>query len=54
MMKSLLNDIYFQFIQMNQHIGENHVSVLLPVHHLLVQIRQIINSDTMKTNTTII
>ncbi|CAF0881225.1 unnamed protein product [Adineta steineri] len=31
----------------NQHIGENHVSVLLPVHHLLVQIRQLINSDTI-------
>ncbi|CAF2766041.1 unnamed protein product [Rotaria sp. Silwood2] len=38
----------------NQHIGENHVSVLLPVHHLLVQIRQLINSDTIRTNTTII
>ncbi|CAF3473695.1 unnamed protein product [Rotaria socialis] len=38
----------------NQHIGENHVSVLLPVHHLLVQIRQLINSDTMRTTTTII
>jgi len=30
----------------NQHIGENHVSVLLPVHHLLVQIRQLLQSDT--------
>ncbi|CAF3987134.1 unnamed protein product, partial [Adineta steineri] len=29
----------------NQHIGENHVSVLLPIHHLLVQIRQLIESD---------
>ncbi|CAF0917087.1 unnamed protein product [Rotaria sordida] len=38
----------------NQHIGENHVSVLLPVHHLLVQIRQLINSDSIRTNTTII
>jgi hypothetical protein len=26
-------------------IGENHVSVLLPVHHLLVQIRQLLQSD---------
>ncbi|CAF4501090.1 unnamed protein product, partial [Rotaria sp. Silwood2] len=34
----------------NQHIGENHVSVLLPVHHLLVQIRQLLQSD----NTTLI
>ncbi|CAF1071922.1 unnamed protein product, partial [Adineta ricciae] len=30
----------------NQHIGENHVSVLLPVHHLLVRIRQLLQSDS--------
>ncbi|CAF1246640.1 unnamed protein product [Rotaria magnacalcarata] len=31
----------------NQHIGENHVSILLPVHHLLVQIRQLLPSDNI-------
>ncbi|UJR10757.1 hypothetical protein I4U23_014945 [Adineta vaga] len=40
----------YQFYELNcepinQHIGENHVSVLLPIHHLLVRIRQLLQSD---------
>ncbi|CAF1594822.1 unnamed protein product, partial [Didymodactylos carnosus] len=37
--------------QINQHIGENHVSVLLPIHHSLLQIRQLLKSIQLPSST---
>ncbi|CAF0834928.1 unnamed protein product [Didymodactylos carnosus] len=37
--------------QINQHIGENHVSILLPIHHSLLQIRQLLKPIQLLSST---